>query len=257
MTVITRRTLHYGALEHQTGDLHLPDCPVRAVVCLLHGGFWRMPYACQEMTPLADDLAGRGFAVWNIEYRRIGGGGGWPATFLDVSAAVDYLAEIADHGLDLPLGQLIVAGHSAGGHLALWSARRSGFPGINNVRVRVDAVAGLAPVADLAKAHSLAVGRNSVDEFLGGSPLSVEARYRVSSPRFLLPLRVRQLIIHGTEDDALPVSLSRAYVEAARQAGDSVAYVELEGAGHMDFLDTGTPAIACFRDWLTNLYGSA
>jgi acetyl esterase/lipase len=199
------------------------------------------------MTPLAEDLAGRGFAVWNIEYRRLGGGGGWPETFLDVAAAVDHLAEIRAQGVDLPLDRVVAAGHSAGGHLALWSAKRGGFPGIAGARVRVDAAVGMAPVADLVPAHSLAVGRNSVDEFLGGSPQSVRARFETASPRFLLPLGVRQLILHGTEDQALPVSLSQAYAQAAREAGDEVTFVELAGGGHMDFLDPGGRANASFR----------
>ena len=82
------------------------------------------------MTPLARDLAARGFAAWNIEYRRVGQeGGGWPGTLEDVAAAADAVP-----GLDgVDPSRVVTVGHSAGGHLALWLAARhriaAGAPG--------------------------------------------------------------------------------------------------------------------------------
>lgn len=245
MPSFTLQTSHYGPDAYQVGDLYLPEEPARAVVCLLHGGFWRMPYDRMEMAPLAAALAEDGFAVWNMEYRRLGGGGGWPETFLDIAAGIDHLAE-----LDLPLDKVVVAGHSAGGHLALWSARREGFPGVPAPRVRLHGVAGLAPVADLAAAHDLALGRSAVAEFLGASPADGAARYDLASPLRRLPLGVKQLIVHGARDEALPAELSRAYAERARLAGDDVTYAEPADAGHMDFLDPGSEATRVFRHWL-------
>ena len=246
-------TAGYGPSLHQSGDLFVPPGPPRAVVCLLHGGFWRMPYDRQELAPLAQSLALEGFAVWNMEYRRLGGGGGWPETFLDVAAGIDHLAVMSAGGEALPLDRVVVAGHSAGGHLALWSAARSRFPGVGPVRVPVMAVAGLAPVADLAAAHRLSVGRSAVAEFIGGSPQEAEARYRVASPSALLPLGARQLVLHGAQDQALPVALSRDYAAAASQAGDDIQFIELPDAGHMDFLDPQSAAIGSFKHWLERL----
>src|SRR5438105_2368060 len=139
----------------QEGDLYLPTRPGRSVVCLLHGGFWRTPYARDEMTPIARDLVARGYAVWNLDYRRLGDpGGGWPGTLEDVAAGIDHLADLAAEGVALNLQRVIVAGHSAGGQLALWSAARDRYSGDGAAppRVRVAAVAGLAPVADLVEA---------------------------------------------------------------------------------------------------------
>ena len=108
------RTFQYGTDASQVGDLYLPSPPRPAVVCLLHGGFWRMPYSREEMTPIAEDLVRRGFAVWNLEYRRVGApGGGWPGTFEDVVAGIDHLATLAAEGADLDLDRIQVAGHSA------------------------------------------------------------------------------------------------------------------------------------------------
>ncbi len=246
-------TASYGPSPHQSGDLFLPEAMPRAVVCLLHGGFWRMPYDRQELAPLARVLALEGFAVWNMEYRRLGGGGGWPETFMDVAAGIDHLAVLSAGGTALPLHRVVVAGHSAGGHLALWSAARERFPGLAPARVPVMAVAGLAPVADLAAAHALSVGRSAVAEFLGGSPQEAEARYQAASPAALLPLGVRQLVVHGTRDEALPVALSRDYAAAASRAGDDIQFIALPDTGHMDFLDPQSAAIGCFKDWLLHM----
>ena len=120
------RQIAYGDHPDQVGNLHLPlgEGPWPTVV-LVHGGFWKWGWDRTLMTRLAHDLANRGFAVWNIEYRRVGQeGGGWPGTFEDVAAAVDGIA-----GLDgVDAGRVVTIGHSAGGHLALWLAARHRIP---------------------------------------------------------------------------------------------------------------------------------
>ncbi len=118
----------YGPGPSQVAELHLPQSRPCPVVVLVHGGFWRVPYGRPLMAPLARGLAARGFAAWNIGYRRVGErGGGWPGTFADAAAAVDALADLArEHGLDLD--RVASVGHSAGGHLALWTAARPGLP---------------------------------------------------------------------------------------------------------------------------------
>src|SRR6266850_1075616 len=147
------RTERYGPFEDQEGDLFLPAGPRPAVVCLLHGGFWRMPHGRGQMTAIAQDLARRGLAVWNLEYRRLGAStGGWSGTFDDATAGIGHLASLVADGIDLDLDRVTVVGHSAGGHLALWSAARrrsdSRKSGVAE-RVRIRAAVGLAPVADL------------------------------------------------------------------------------------------------------------
>lgn len=247
-------TYAYGAEASQAGDLYLPQNPARSVVCLLHGGFWRMPYGRADLDALCSALQEDGHAVWNLEYRRMGEpGAGWPGTFEDVAKGIDRLAEIAAEGAPLPLDRVVVAGHSAGGHLALWSAARDRFPGATTSGIKVWAAAGLAPAADLHQGFALELGRGAVLNFLERTPDADPERYRLSSPPSLLPLGTRQIIVHGTDDDAVPVSMSRDYVAAARAAGDVVDYVELEGAGHMDFLDPESAAIAAFREWLDRI----
>ena len=60
---------------------------------LIHGGFWKAEYDLTLMDALAEDLVARGWAAWNIEYRRLGNGGGVPETLDDVGAAIDHLAD--------------------------------------------------------------------------------------------------------------------------------------------------------------------
>ena len=254
------RTERYGELEGQEGDLYLPARLPSPVVCLLHGGFWRMPFGRDQLDGIARDLASRGYAVWNLEYRRLGTpGGGWPGTFDDVVKGIEHLGCIAGQGVDLDLGRVAVVGHSAGGHLALWSAARQRVDRDRGIakRVRIAAVAGLAPVADLVQAHRWGLGGGAVTELLGGSPAENAERYRAASPHLMLPLQVPQLIVHGTDDEAVPIDLSRSYVRAARGAGDNVEILELSGTGHMEFLESTGQPHAALCDWLRKAQSTA
>lgn len=246
------QTIAYGSAPSQVGDLYLPANARPAVIVLLHGGFWRAPYGRDELAPIATDLVARGYAVWNLEYRRVGEpGGGWPGTFSDVAEGIDHLAALVDQGVALDLSRVVVAGHSAGGHLALWAAakNRPSFAVTGPRRVRLRGAAGLAPVADLTQAHALHSGRDAVATFLGGTPESHPARYAAADPHRLLPLGTHQLLLHGTADDVLPVALTSNYAAAARAAGDEVEFVELADADHFAFTDLASPAhrVLCQR----------
>ena len=110
---------------------------------VIHGGFWKAAYDLSLGRPLAASLAEHGWAAWNIEYRRVGNGGGDPATFDDVAAAIDALRD-----QDLPLDRVLAVGHSAGGHLATWAASRGRFPRWP-ARVELTGVVSQAGVLDL------------------------------------------------------------------------------------------------------------
>lgn len=240
------QTIHYGAAPSQAAELYLPNIAHPPVICLLHGGWWRVPHGRDQMDAIAHNLTRRGYAVWNIGYRRLGEmGGGWPGTFDDAATALDHLAVLADEGLDLDLSRIIVVGHSAGGQLALWLAA-----GKATKRIRPIAAAGLAPAADLRGIHALNPDNSVIDELLGGVPSDQAVRYLTVSPAELLPLGVEQLIIHGHDDVLLPVQTSCDYARAARAAGDDIQCALLHATGHKDFLDPLSEVHAVLCRWL-------
>jgi acetyl esterase/lipase len=242
-------TLHYGPHPEQVGDLYLPDQDAPTVVVLLHGGFWRQPYGRDQYRLVAEDLRRRGYAVWNLEYRRVPApGSGWPGTFEDVRLGVAHLGTLPPGTIDP--GRVFVCGHSAGGHLALWvGARHASL--LADSGVRVLGVIGQAPVADLAEAHRLGLGRGAVAELMALAPADAPDRYREASPVARLPLGVPQLVLQGALDDTVPPRLVAGYADAARLAGDMVDFELLPGLGHMEFLDPGSPCHAALCRWLT------
>jgi acetyl esterase/lipase len=226
------RTVSYGPDRSQRVDLYLPAGPgPHPLMVLIHGGSWTARYGRIVMRGLAGDLLRRGWAVWNIEYRRVGNGGGWPATFADVAAAIDLLPEL-DAPLDLE--RVSVLGHSAGGHLALWAAGRerlpAGTPGSidGEPRVRLTHVIAQAGVCDLAGAYKRWRG-GAVRALMGGAPEELPKRYAVADPMNAIPLSIPVLLVHGTLDETVSVELSRSYERAARVAGGAVELVEIPG----------------------------
>lgn len=226
--------IRYGAGPYHYGDLWLPEpVPERAVpvVVLVHGGFWRARYALDLMDPLAADLVSRGFAVWNIEYRRVGhDGGGYPGTLIDVAAAIDHLAVLAEQPVDL--ARVAFVGHSAGGHLAFWAAGRDRLspeaPGADPV-VLPGLVVGQGPVGNLVEAARLGAGNGAVLDLMGGPPEERAADYAVANPD--IGPTVAVAVVRGEIDD---VVLPPYSVPAAAGA---VVEIDVPGEDHFDLID--------------------
>lgn len=226
------QTYRYGSGSEQEADLYLPDGDgPHPVVVILHGGFWRAPFTRAIMAALAIDLADRGWAAWNVEYRRVGNGGGIPETLEDVRAAIDALP-----GLDAQLGydQVVVLGHSAGGQLALCVADMQS----------VAAVVALAGVCDLTSGLVEGIGQDAVREFMGGDLDTRADAYALADPLGLLPSGVNVLLVHGDADDRVPIEQSRRYGQAARALGDRCELLELPGDDHFALIDPRSQAWA-------------
>ena len=249
--------LAYSPEYLQFGELYLPtgNGPY-PVIPLIHGGYWRARYDLTLMNGLAEDLARRGYAAWNIEYRRVGDkGGGWPGTFLDVARAVDYVRVLAPR-YQLDLRRVVPVGHSAGGHLAFWLAARSRIPthsplagssiaareGEQATPLPLAGAISLAGVLDLETAWRLHLSNDAVVELLGATFPDAPERYAQASPAAMLPPGIPQILIHGTRDTNVPIEISRAYAAAAQSPGGPVTYLELEGIDHFDVIDPRSTA---------------
>ena len=252
----------YGLDAEQFGELWLPEGYGRyPVVALLHGGYWRARHGLAYMGHIAHALRSEGVVVWNIEYRRLGqAGGGWPGTLLDVARAMDFLRDLA-RKYPLDVTRVVVAGHSAGGHLAAWVAGRHrlppGNPLYNENPLPVRGVVSLAGVLDLRLAWERRLSDAVVLDFLGGDPLAYPERYAAASPATLVPLGVPQAIIHGTSDESVPYEVSERYWQAACAAGDDAELITLPGVGHFALVDPRTPEWVCVRAEIMRLLNPA
>jgi acetyl esterase/lipase len=236
----------YGAHPRQVCDLHVPHGKgPHPVAVVLHGGYWQAPYTKLIMRPMCVDLARRGYAALNVEYRRLGrDGGGWPQTFDDVAAAIDLLADLDVPSLDL--ARVTLVGHSAGGQLALWAAGRSRLPADApgaGPRVLAARVLALAAVCDLERAGKVAVA------LLGGAPAELPDRWAQADPMRRIPLAVPVGLVHGVRDATVSVERSREYAAAAGAAGAPVTLIETQGE-HRDPIDPARPAWRAAAGWL-------
>ena len=231
----------YGENALQFGELRLPPGFASAkahtvpVVVLIHGGCWRAAYDLKHNAPLAAAIAKEGFAVWTIEYRRLGDeGGGWPGTFADAAAGVDYVRTLAASHASLDTSRVVIAGHSAGGQLALWIASRrageAGSPAASVSPLAVKGVVSLAGITDMA-AYGAAPGgcNSSVTPLMGGTSAQVAARYAAVSPSERGKLAVTVHLVHGSADPIVPIAQSEEY--AAR---NGAVLHRVEGVGHFD-----------------------
>lgn len=241
-------SLHFGEIRLPSGRRSVP------VVVLIHGGCWRSAFDLAHVSHAADALTRAGYATWTIEYRRVGdAGGGWPGTFVDVARGLDYTRELVNRFPRLDSTRIVIAGHSAGGQLALWAASRKRGEKLDGVEVavapiRVAGVVSLAGITDLG-AYGLGAGscNRSVRALMGGTPAEFPERYKAVSPVDRLPLGVPIRFIHGTADSIVPVVQSRSLLERERASGGNARLSVIEGAGHFDLV---APVSRAWRDVL-------
>ncbi len=214
----------YGSEPKQFGDLRLPEGDgLWPLVVVIHGGNWKAMYNLTHAGHQCAALAELGIATWSIEYRAVGDvGGGWPDTGDDVARGVEFVDELVTR-FPVDPGRTVLLGHSAGGQLALWAAKRARLPVISQ-----------AGVSDLRDSAERIGADGAAARFMGGMPDEISDRYAEASPRELLPLGVRQILVHGTDDSDVPYGMSVAHAEAA---GDEAELVTLDGAGHFEPID--------------------
>ncbi len=245
-----------GDPKQNWGDLYLPAGPQQlnsiALVVLIHGGAWASDLGAGLFDPFARDLAARGLAVYNIEYRRLGSGGGWPTTFEDVAHALDNVVSINTRFPQLETGDSVVVGHSAGAQLAVWAGTRHRLaPGDigSNPRFRPTKVISLAGPLDMVQA--VANGDNNVVRALGGTPASVPARYASVDPIQNIDPGTPVVAIHGTADAVVLPSLSKRYVDAVRRDNGNGKLILLDGVTHTSIVSPKSPSYGRILDIIT------
>jgi len=220
--------------EHpdRVADLRLPDRQgPHPIMVLYHGGFWREHWTRDLMDGLAVDLVQRGRATWNVEYRRIPPLGGWRTSMQDAADAVDALQQFGSRSA-LDLDDVTLLGHSAGSQLAVMAA-------VSARMVRPRRVVSLAGVLDIAAVYDATDPENGPNRFLGSDG---PAAFRSTSPIEQVPTGVRQLVVHGTRDDVVPIDVSRTYAAVAGAAGDDVETLWLNDVGHMEVIEPDSDA---------------
>ena len=237
-------TIAYGADPLQVADLWLPGGRgPHPTVVMVHGGCWQAEIADRTiMNWIAEDLRGRGIAVWNIDYRGVDRpGGGYPGTFLDAAAAADSLRSNAAR-YELDLSRLVAVGHSAGGHLALWLAGRPRLPESSILRspepvpVRtVVSLGGLPDLEEAARPPGSGCGTEVIGKVSGG-------RYAETSVPRLAPLAVHQVLVNGLQDRIIPTSYATDYAAAMRASGDTVVVRMVDRIGHVELIAPESPA---------------
>jgi acetyl esterase/lipase len=221
----------YGKAPQQFGDFFLPKGPgPHPAVIFIHGGFWRNSYNLDHAGHVCAALARAGAAVWSLEYRRLGDpGGDWAGMSEDIVHGAQRLVPLANQ-YNLDLKRVIAAGHSSGGHLALWLAAQQ--------VVDLRGVVPLAAISDLRRAYALQLDGGVVGRLLGGSPDRVPQRYAAASPMELLPLPVPQRLLHGTADNIVPLEMSQRFAKASKNA----KLITLSSFGHFELIDPRTKA---------------
>jgi dipeptidyl aminopeptidase/acylaminoacyl peptidase len=229
----------YGDGALQYGELRLPPGSARVpLVVLIHGGCWQAQYTFHHTRPAAAALVKEGYAVWTPEYRRLGdAGGGWPGTFDDIALAVDYVRTLAKDYPSIDTARVLVMGHSAGGHLALWAASRT-----EKNPLHIVGAVSLAGITDLSAFSTEGSCGASALALMGGSADEQQARYAAADPVRRVPIRTPVRLVHGELDPIVPLSQSRSFLEHDSAAGGRVDLEVVPGLGHFDLIAPQTEA---------------
>lgn len=249
---------NYGEDSRQFGDLRIPESNgPYPVLVVIHGGCWTSKMANIDfMSSFAQAFTEAGIATWNIEYNCIDNkSGGWPGTFLDVGKAVDYLKVLSPQ-YKLDLTKVVVIGHSAGGHLALWTGARHKITENSDLYqhdpLKLKAVVNIAGPGDLNLFQNLeekACMSKVINLLIG----NMQEHFLQCSPYELLPINTKQILITGEYDLAAPVESMHHYMNKAKDLGDYIEVVVIKNAAHFEVVDHRTEAWEIIKDTVIEL----
>ncbi|MGB6243873.1 alpha/beta hydrolase family protein [Gordonia sp. (in: high G+C Gram-positive bacteria)] len=238
-----------------TGD-HAPESV--PLVVLIHGGAWQSEIGADVFVTFARRLAERGLAVYNVEYRRVGAGGGWPTTFADVAAALDFIPSVKKAVPALDTDDVVVAGHSAGGQLSMWAGTRHKLAD-NEVgakpKFRPTHVISLAGPLDMRTA--VAKGDHNIVKALGGTPHQLPERYQMVDPIQNIDPSMPTIAMNGDKDHIVPAVLGQNYVAAAQKAGATSTFIMIPGGNHVSIVDANNPQFLTVLETISRASRSA
>ncbi|MFT5610220.1 MAG: acetyl esterase/lipase [Arenicella sp.] len=235
--------LKYGDDPLQFGELWLPSNQAsdpgsskQPLLVLIHGGCWLSEYNIDHSYALSSALTASGYAVWAIEYRRTGDvGGGWPGSYDDVKAGIEFTQTLDDYSLDL--SRVVILGHSAGGHLAL-------LAGSDADLVKSANISGVIGLAAITNIEEYAKGSNdcqaAVPAFMGGLASDKQQEYIAANPAEQ-KLHPKTFLLHGSEDQIVPL-------DQATQSGIKLQVIQ--SAGHFDMIHPATPSFQALLEHL-------
>ena len=237
--VLADHRIAYGEHPEQFGELYLPKSNKKnPVIILLHGGCWQAQHSLDKLGQLSKALTQIGYAVWNLEFRRLGNGGGWPTTFEDVAKGADFLSSLAQK-FSLDLTNTTAMGHSAGGHLALWLAGRHHLPKTSQLYLetplKIRRVVSLAGIPDLVEGAKQNICRGACETLVGGSSDQFLERYKQASPHYLLPLNIPHWHLVGENDPIVPVSYLQPFIQNSMRQ-DKVEFRIIPKIGHFEMV---------------------
>nr|WP_307848101.1 prolyl oligopeptidase family serine peptidase [Gordonia sp. SCSIO 19800] len=245
-----------GDTDQNWAELYLPAGEQRVdsipLVVLVHGGAWQSALGADIFEPLAQDLAGRGMAVYNIEYRRVGSGGGWPTTFRDVASALDHVVVVDRQFPQIDTDDELIVGHSAGAQLAVWGGTRHKLEDDEvgaRPLFRPTRVVSLAGPLDMT--YAATHGDDRIVTALGGSPTQVPQRYTMVDPIQNIDPDTPVVAVHGTADRMVSPANSQRYAAAVVKAGGDAEAVLIPGGNHGSVVTSNAPEYPRVLDIIT------
>ncbi len=227
--------------EEPKGDAPLP------VVVWIHGGAWRGGDKRGGIRQLADLVASGNYAGVSVAYR-LSAEAVWPAQIHDCKAAIRWIRAHAEkHNLDPQ--RIGVWGSSAGGHLVAMLGTSANVQQLEgDLGPHTDQKSTVRCVVDFfGPSELLSMGQypsridhdaaESPESRLVGGPLQErkEAARNASPITYVSGDDPPFLIVHGTEDPAVPFNQSERLEAALRAAGVDVTFIKVQGGGHGGF----------------------
>ena len=245
-----------GDPSQNWGDLYLPGGVHKRgtvpMVVLVHGGAWHHSIGASSFDDYARAISARGYAVYNIEYRRVGSGGGWPTTFTDVAAAFDHVKQLMAEHPELS-GRAVAVGHSAGAQLATWASTRGDsqlVPGLSAPKFRPSRIVALSGPMDMT--FEATTDDHDLFHVMGGKPSQVPTNYSAVDPIQNRDPQIPVTAVHGTADPTVAWQNSQRYVQTLQARGGQADLKLLYGETHGSFLTYGSTHFNEVIDLITN-----